>query len=127
MTTSLLPSEALYRFNPGFLIATFGMAGRSAAGAIWVSYRDRRRLLEEPICRLYTITMYLLISSLAVIAIVGVGAWFVGWNGKNTRTAYGLGVFVCVVGYEWSVGRYVDQTIIDSAPPVAQLVIKSGP
>lgn len=108
VTKLLAPGSIMYRFNAGFFLAAYAMGGRSTARFAWLRFRDGRRFFEPAVHWSDRWAQNLLALGLVVMAIIGVVAWLVGWNGDRTGTAYGAGTFVCVARYSWSVGRYLE-------------------
>lgn len=110
LTKLFLPGSVIYRFNAGFILAIYAMGGRSVATFVWLSLRDGAKFFEPTLSRSDRWYRYVLVIGMFGICVIGIVAWLVGWNGSRTGTAYGVGAFVGVTMYGWSIGGYVGGT-----------------
>ncbi|WP_157643825.1 hypothetical protein [Burkholderia ubonensis] len=122
LTQLFAPRSVLYRFNAGFILAAYAMGGRSAAKFAWLRFRNGKRYFEPTSNWSDRWLQSLLVFGVVVIAIIGIVTWFVGWNGTGTGTAYGLGAFVGITIYGWSIGRYLEGQTATCPCKLAKLV-----
>ncbi|UDQ82014.1 hypothetical protein LJN55_09340 [Erwinia rhapontici] len=86
-----------YRFVAGMFFGAYAMGGRTAARYLWLNYRYKK------------ITPLDALLLCPFLIFLGLGTWFIGWEGAKTGVAFGLGVFISITCYQLSIGEFYDR------------------
>lgn len=87
----------------GFALGTYTLFAKDLANYIWAAIRQRKM----PHFHNNTVIQWYMLFVVVVVILVGVGAWYLGWEGR-TSWHTGAGVFLALFLYDRGVHHLFD-------------------